>query len=122
MPFDEDGTTATGGVTFINRFTVTAEPAEFESVFAQTARFLAGRDGYLSHTLLRHPDREDQYVNVARWRSAEEFHRAVRDPAFRPHAEAVRRLATGEPTLYVERQSVVAAGAGGDGRIGGEPT
>jgi monooxygenase len=102
MAGDEFGDTEhpSGTVTFVNRFTVSVAPAEFERVFAETSRFMAHQDGYLGNTLLRHMDREHSYVNIARWRDAGCFRKAVAHPAFAPHAAALRAISTSEPNLY----------------------
>ncbi|MGH3939779.1 MAG: antibiotic biosynthesis monooxygenase family protein [Pseudonocardiaceae bacterium] len=90
-------------VTFINRFTLHASPEEFERVFAETSEFMADRPGFLNHTLLRHVDHENSYLNIARWRDLESFRGAVAHPDFQPHAAALRALSTSEPNLYTQR-------------------
>ncbi|GAA2898784.1 hypothetical protein GCM10010517_64090 [Streptosporangium fragile] len=95
-------------VTFVNRFTVHASPEEFERVFAETSEFMAQQDGFLRHTLLRHTDDERSYVNIAQWRDAGAFRRAVAAPDFQPHAAALRALSTSEPNLYTPRRTVSA--------------
>jgi len=92
---------ADGPVTFVNRFTLTADPAEFERAFAETSRFMAERTGFLGHTLLRAVDAGTgaEYVNVAEWADAESFRAAVSAPGFAPHAAALRALSTSDPAL-----------------------
>ncbi|WP_344979354.1 antibiotic biosynthesis monooxygenase family protein [Streptosporangium fragile] len=92
----------------MNRFTVHASPEEFERVFAETSEFMAQQDGFLRHTLLRHTDDERSYVNIAQWRDAGAFRRAVAAPDFQPHAAALRALSTSEPNLYTPRRTVSA--------------
>jgi monooxygenase len=89
-------------VTFINRFTVHAPAEEFERTFAATTAFMAEQDGYLGNTLLRHTTDGRSYVNIAVWRDAEHFRRAVAHPEFAPHAGALRTLSVSEPNLYQE--------------------
>ncbi|MEU2982766.1 MULTISPECIES: antibiotic biosynthesis monooxygenase [Micromonospora] len=89
-------------VTFINRFTVHASAEEFERTFAATTAFMAAQDGYLGNTLLRHTTDEQSYVNIAVWRDAEQFHNALAQPGFTPHARALRALSSSEPNLYRE--------------------
>ncbi|MEJ1198995.1 MULTISPECIES: antibiotic biosynthesis monooxygenase family protein [unclassified Streptomyces] len=105
QPNDLDPT-GSGVVTFINRFTVHASPEEFEKAFAETGRYLAGRDGFLRYVLHQHAEDPDRWVNIAHWRDAHAFRAAVGDPSFRQHASAVRRLSASEPGLYVPRQHV----------------
>lgn len=92
-------------VVFVNRFTVHAEPERFEQVFAASAEFLAARPGFLSHLLVRHVGQAGSYVNIAYWRDEVSFRGAVADPAFAPHAAALRELSTSEPNLYRPVQS-----------------
>jgi monooxygenase len=103
----------TSGVTFINRFTVHGSPAEFERVFADTSAFMSRQDGFVAHTLLRHLQEPASYVNIAHWRDVPSFQRAVAQPAFQPHAAAIRALSTSEPNLYAPRWSVSAETASG---------
>lgn len=92
-------------VTFVNQFTLRASPEEFERVFAETSEFMAGQPGFLNHTLLRHVNCEDSYLNIARWRDLESFRRALAHPDFQPHAAALRALSTSEPNLYTQRRT-----------------
>ncbi|MEW1906408.1 MULTISPECIES: antibiotic biosynthesis monooxygenase family protein [unclassified Streptomyces] len=87
-------------VTFVNRFTVTGPPEEFERLFEETSAFFVARPGFLTHRLVRHGDLPGHYVNVAEWEDEESFRAAVTDPAFAPHAAALRKLSTSEPNLY----------------------
>lgn len=97
MPTDE--------VTFINKFTLTCEPAEFEEAFARTAAFMAEQPGFLRHTLLRNKKDDRNYVNVAHWRDAASLRNAVARPEFGPHAAALRALCTSEPNLFEPRMT-----------------
>ncbi|MEG8280493.1 antibiotic biosynthesis monooxygenase family protein [Streptomyces sp. AHA2] len=99
-------------VTFINRFTVTGPPEEFERLFEDTSAFFHDRPGFLSHRLLRHSEQPGSYVNVAEWADTESFRAAVTHPDFAPHAAALRTLSTSEPNLYapvMERTSATTA-------------
>lgn len=108
MPNDGLPAWGSGGVTFVNKFTVHAAPEEFERVFAETSAFMAEQDGFITHTLMRHVEEPGSYVNVAQWRDADSFRWAVGVPRFRPHAEALRKLSTSEPNLYVPLKTVTA--------------
>ncbi|MEX5712132.1 antibiotic biosynthesis monooxygenase family protein [Parafrankia sp. FMc6] len=105
MTADGQQNTDDGAVTFVNRFTVHASPDEFERTFVDTAEFLGEQPGFLRYTLLKHVDEQNSYVNIAHWRDVESFRRAVSQPGFKPHAEALRALSTSEPNLYTLRQS-----------------
>ncbi|WP_438486737.1 antibiotic biosynthesis monooxygenase family protein [Streptomyces sp. S186] len=87
-------------LTFINRFTVTGTAAEFERAFERTSAFFAAQPGFVRHRLLRHADDPKAYVNVAEWEDRASFRRALEQPGFAEHRDALRALATGEPHLY----------------------
>ncbi|MFE1796656.1 MULTISPECIES: antibiotic biosynthesis monooxygenase family protein [unclassified Streptomyces] len=93
-----------GAVTFVNTFTVHAEPEVFEKEFARTSAFMARQPGLIRHTLSRHAERPGQYVNVAEWRDVASFRAAVSHADFQPHAGALRALAESRPELYLARQ------------------
>ncbi|MFE7076885.1 antibiotic biosynthesis monooxygenase family protein [Streptomyces sp. NPDC057620] len=92
-----------GAVTFVNTFTVHAEPEVFEKEFARTSEFMARQPGLIRHTLSRHAERPGQYVNVAEWRDVASFRAAVSHADFQPHAGALRALAESRPELYLAR-------------------
>jgi heme-degrading monooxygenase HmoA len=109
MSGQEHGVAGGNAVTFVNRFTLQAPPDEFERLFAETARFMAEQPGFIGFSLMRHLERADQYVNIAHWTDVESFRRAVSQPEFRPHAEALRAISRSESDLYLPRQIVGAA-------------
>ena len=104
MSVRELSTSENNEVTFVNRFTLRVAPDEFERAFARTTAFMRRQPGFLGHTLLRHVDHQDRYVNVARWRDVASFRRAVAHPDFPHHAAALRALCGSEPNLYTPRQ------------------
>ncbi|MGW6603264.1 antibiotic biosynthesis monooxygenase family protein [Streptomyces sp. NPDC055036] len=106
----------TGTVVFVNQFTVHGPTVEFERTFADTAAFLRRRPGLLEYTLLRHTERPGSYLNIARWQDEESFRRAVGQPEFRPHAEALRALCVSEPNLYAPCQTFLAEESADHGR------
>ena len=72
-------------ITLINLFDVAPEhDAEFRERWQQVNDYMRGQPGYLGHTLHRAvaPDAKYRYVNVAQWRSADDF-RAAHGPEFR---------------------------------------
>ncbi|MBB5802213.1 monooxygenase [Saccharothrix ecbatanensis] len=103
-------------ITFVNRFTVHAEPEEFERVFADTAAFMTRQPGFVQHTLVRHAVKPDSYVNIARWRSEADLQLAVRQPEFQAHAAVLRTVSTSEPNVYRPVQERVSGGDGPGGR------
>jgi quinol monooxygenase YgiN len=105
MPVDESDATKDAMVTFVNRFTLHASPEEFEHSFTQISEFMSRQAGFLRYTLLRQVGDQNSYVNIALWRDAESFRRAVTHPGFRPHASAIRTLSRSESSLYTLRQT-----------------
>ncbi|MEU3838543.1 antibiotic biosynthesis monooxygenase family protein [Streptomyces sp. NPDC028635] len=95
-------------ITFINRFTVTGPPEEFERAFERTSAFFGTRPGFVRHRLLKHADDPATYVNVAEWQDRDSFEQAVRHPDFAAHRAALRALSTGEPGIYTVHYERVA--------------
>ena len=74
----------TEAVILINSFEVPAADADtFVAAWEKTRDFLQTQPGYIDTSLHRAlaSDAEFQFVNVARWASAEEFTAAIRSPA-----------------------------------------
>jgi deoxynogalonate / 12-deoxyaklanonic acid monooxygenase len=90
-------------VTLINRFAVHGSAEEFERAFEAGSAFLVEQPGFVEHTLLRHGDDGQTYVNVARWTSATALRAATAHPDFAEHARALRALSTTDPQLYTPR-------------------
>ncbi|MER5940436.1 antibiotic biosynthesis monooxygenase family protein [Streptomyces sp. NPDC001928] len=85
---------------FINRFTVTGDPLEFERAFAETADHLARQPGFIRYRLVRSTDDPRSYANVAEWETAQALRDALRGPEFDEHARRLRELARSEPRFY----------------------
>lgn len=92
-----------GPITFVNQFTLTGSPEEFEKSFNDTAEFFRTQPGLLTYTLHKHLEEPDKYVNIARWTDAQALRTAVRHPDFPAHAAALRANATSVSNTYVER-------------------
>lgn len=76
-------------LTLINAFEVPAGEADRFIAAWETARdYLATQPGYVDTALHQAvgPGTEFQFVNIARWRSAEEFAAATGSPGFRESA------------------------------------
>ena len=76
-------------VALINIFEVPAgDEDEFIAAWEKTRDYLQTQPGYIDTALHQAvvPDAEFQFVNVARWRSAEEFTAATRSPGMREAA------------------------------------
>jgi heme oxygenase (mycobilin-producing) len=89
-------------VTLINAFEVPAEDAEnFIAAWEKTRDYLRTQPGYVDtalHQAVR-PDAEFQFVNIARWRTAEEFMAAMQSPGFRESAAGLAGYRP-HPALY----------------------
>lgn len=92
-----------GSVTFINRFTLSCDPEQFEKAFDEVARFMTEQPGIISYTLSQGTETVDHYVNVAVWRDTDSLRNAVAHPEFRTHVQALRSLATSDSELFAER-------------------
>ena len=91
-----------GEVVLINVFEVPAADAEaFVAEWDRASDYLQSQPGYLDRALHQAvtPDAEFQFVNIARWRTAEDFRAATQSPGFR---EATAGLAgyRSHPALY----------------------
>jgi heme oxygenase (mycobilin-producing) len=79
----------TEAVVLINSFEVPAGDAEeFIAAWEKTRDYLQTQPGYIDTALHQAvaPDAEFQFVNVARWRTAEEFTAATRSAGMREAA------------------------------------
>lgn len=89
-------------VVLINPFTVPADALdETIAMWEQARDFLKTQPGYISTSLHQSldPDARYQLINVAEWKNADDFLRAVtlmREQTNLPQIEGV----TGDPTLY----------------------
>ncbi len=94
-------------VILINSFEVPATGAEqFIAAWEKTRDYLQSQPGYIDTALHQalNPAEDFQFVNVAHWRSAEEFRSATQSPGFReaaaglagyrPHASLYRVVRT----------------------------
>ena len=86
----------------INSFEVPAGDAEkFIAAWEQTRDYLQTQPGYIDTALHQAlaSDAEFQFVNVARWRSAEEFSAAIGSPGMREAATGLAGYRP-HPALY----------------------
>jgi heme-degrading monooxygenase HmoA len=86
-------------VVLINAFEVPQGQDEaFLASWERAREHLQGQEGYISTRLHRSlvPDADFRFVNIALWRSAEEFRTATSDPAFRATAPPF----ASHPSLY----------------------
>ncbi|MER7700114.1 MULTISPECIES: antibiotic biosynthesis monooxygenase family protein [Streptomyces] len=90
-------------VTFVNRFTVSGSPQEFEDAFARIAAFMKEQPGIIGYTLSQDVKDPQRYVNIARWEHAGALRAAVGHPDFQTHVKELRQLAESESELYAER-------------------
>lgn len=93
---------------FINRFTLRGDAAEFERAFATTSEFFRKQPGFLGHRLVRSLDDPAAYTNIAEWTDRASLQRALREPEFEQHAQALRALAGSTPGFFEPRLTVAA--------------
>jgi heme oxygenase (mycobilin-producing) len=89
-------------VTLINAFEVpAADAADFIAGWERTRDYLEQQPGYIDTALQQAfaPDAEFQFVNVAHWRSAEDFAKALGSPGFREAAVGLAQYPS-HPSLY----------------------
>jgi heme-degrading monooxygenase HmoA len=86
----------------INAFEVPSEEAgRFIAAWEKTRDFLATQPGYVDTALHQavSPGADFQFVNIARWRTAEEFMAATQSPGFRESAAGLAGYRP-HPALY----------------------
>jgi heme-degrading monooxygenase HmoA len=89
-------------VVLINAFEVPAEEAgQFITAWEATRDYLATQPGYLDTALHQAvtPGADFQFVNIARWQSAEDFQAATQSPGFRESAAGLAGYRP-HPALY----------------------
>jgi deoxynogalonate / 12-deoxyaklanonic acid monooxygenase len=94
-------TTNSDEVIFVNTFTLQVPPQKFEQAFAQSARFMTGQRGFGQHTLMRHVQEPNSYINIASWADEQSFRDAVSHPEFGAHRAALQAVCLSSPNLYV---------------------
>jgi long-chain acyl-CoA synthetase len=93
---------ANGGtamVTLVNKFTVTADPAEFERIWAASSHFMRHQPGFISFRLVRSLQDPQVYINIAEWADAQAHGRALESADFRAHISELANVAKPEPYL-----------------------
>ena len=98
---DDDGG-VDESVTLINAFEVPAAEAEaFIAAWEKTRDYLETQPGYGDTALHQAvtPGADFEFVNIAHWRSAEDFAAATQSPGFREVAAALARFPR-HPALY----------------------
>jgi heme oxygenase (mycobilin-producing) len=89
-------------VILINLFEVpTADAKKFVAAWEKTRDYLQAQPGFIDTALHQAlaSDADFQFVNVARWRSAEEFSAAIQSPGMREAATDLAGYGT-HPALY----------------------
>ena len=87
-------------IVFVNSFQLKAPAAEFEKIFAESAAFLYGQRGLLSHRLVRSKKDPNRYQNIAMWDSEEDLRAATGLPGFQDHGRRLREVATTDPQVF----------------------
>jgi heme-degrading monooxygenase HmoA len=89
-------------LTLINAFEVPSDEADrFIAAWEKTRDYLATQPGYVDTALHQafSPDVDFQFVNIARWRTAEEFTAAIQSPRFQESAVDLAEYRS-HPSLY----------------------
>jgi heme-degrading monooxygenase HmoA len=89
-------------VVLINSFEVPAADAgRFITAWQQARDYLQGQPGYVDTALHQAvtPGADFQFVNIARWRTAEDFTTAIQSPGFRQAAADLAGYRA-HPALY----------------------
>ncbi|GAO10341.1 antibiotic biosynthesis monooxygenase [Streptomyces lydicamycinicus] len=86
--------------TFINRFTVDGDTAEFEKRLADITAHMTRQPGFHSHRLYRSGKDPKVYVELAEWEDAAAHQRAARTEEFLAAVRHVQQLATADPAPY----------------------
>jgi heme-degrading monooxygenase HmoA len=89
-------------VTLINSFEVPGPDAgDFIVAWEKTRDYLQAQPGYISTALHQAvaPNAEFQFVNIARWQTAEDFMSAIQSPGFRQVAASLAGYPA-HPALY----------------------
>ncbi|RDG36582.1 AMP-binding protein [Streptomyces corynorhini] len=96
---DTKGTSAM--FTFINRFTVRGDAAEFEKRIGEITAHMSRQPGFRSHRLLRSAKDARLYVEIAEWDDARSHGRALRTETFQRAVREVQKLASADPAPFV---------------------
>src|SRR2546430_409409 len=86
-------------VTMVNKFTVTADPAEFERIWTASSDFMRKQPGFISFRLMRSLQDPQVYINIAEWADAESHMRVLQTDDFRAHITELATVAKPEPYL-----------------------
>ncbi|RBQ20072.1 antibiotic biosynthesis monooxygenase [Spongiactinospora rosea] len=83
--------------TFINRFTVSGDAAEFEGLLGKITEYMSRQPGFRSYKLYRSSNDPKVYVETAEWDDGGSHKQAVGRDGFRALVGPVMKLATAEP-------------------------
>ncbi|MEU2287224.1 AMP-binding protein [Streptomyces sp. NPDC013178] len=86
-------------VVAVTKFTVKAEPAEFEQAFKEHAEFMRSRPGFQRAQMVRSARSPEVYVNVGYWESAPAYLAVLQSEQFKEHLGMFARLADVEPLM-----------------------
>ncbi|WP_406636051.1 antibiotic biosynthesis monooxygenase family protein [Amycolatopsis sp. WGS_07] len=86
--------------TFINRFTVSGDTAEFERLIGEITDHMQTQPGFGSHALYRSGRNANVYLEIALWDSAADHQAATGSPEFRSRVQQVIKLAAADPAPF----------------------
>ncbi|WP_329580424.1 AMP-binding protein [Kitasatospora sp. NBC_01250] len=83
----------------VTRFTVKAEPAEFEQAFKQHAEFMRSRPGFQRAQLVRSARSPEVYINIGWWDDRASYFAVLQSDEFKGHLGLFGQLADVEPQM-----------------------
>jgi long-chain acyl-CoA synthetase len=86
-------------VTLVNKFTVTADTAEFERIWKASSEFMRQQPGFIRFRLVRSMQDPMVYINIADWADAESHRRVLGGQGFQAHLAELAAVAKPEPHL-----------------------
>lgn len=87
-------------IKFVNKLTVTGDPAEFETVSEELTAYMRRQPGYVRFELLRSLRDDTVYVEIAEWTDAEAHRKAVQSAGFLDRVKPLGALATVDPDVF----------------------
>lgn len=86
--------------TFINRFTVSGDVAEFERLLGELSSYMTQQPGFRWHRSYRSAQDATVYVEIAEWDDAAAHKQAMSGAGFLGPVQEVMKLATAEPGVF----------------------
>jgi quinol monooxygenase YgiN len=98
-------------VVFVNKLTVVGPTDEMEAIYAKIGDFMSVQDGIIRYLLVRSTKQANIYFNIAEWKDAESFQRALKQEAFQTLYATLKPLIKGDAHLSEVAQEGTAVSA-----------